>query len=151
MTGGNLYVGGKEAETVLNGSVSMIAEYGKESTATIDGDKITINATITPDKFQNGSDRNQSLAIYDQDTDLTIGNDGTRSTVINGNLEFSGNKAVMYGNEITINGSFFREGDKVMQVKTTTTWAGRAAWSMVWACSMATLAIFPPPTSTMRN
>lgn len=104
MTGGNLYVGGKEAETVLNGSVSMIAEYGKESTATIDGDKITINATITPDKFQNGSDRNQSLAIYDQDTDLTIGNDGTRSTVINGNLEFSGNKAVMYGNEITING-----------------------------------------------
>ncbi|WP_302609598.1 autotransporter outer membrane beta-barrel domain-containing protein [uncultured Mitsuokella sp.] len=104
MTGGNLYVGGKEAETVLNGSVSMIAEYGKESTATIDGDKITINATITPDKFQNGSDRNQSLAIYDQDTDLTIGNDGTSSTVINGNLEFSGNKAVMYGNEITING-----------------------------------------------
>lgn len=104
MTGGKLYVGGKEAETVLNGSVSMIAEYGKESTATIDGDKITINATITPDKFQNGSDRNQSLAIYDQDTDLTIGNDGTSSTVINGNLEFSGNKAVMYGNEITING-----------------------------------------------
>lgn len=104
MTGGNLYVGGKEAETVLNGSVSMIAEYGKESAATIDGDKITINATITPDKFQNGSDRNQSLAIYDQDTDLTIGNDGTSSTVINGNLEFSGNKAVIYGNEITING-----------------------------------------------
>jgi outer membrane autotransporter protein len=104
MTGGKLYVGGKEAETTLNGSVSMIAEYGKESSATIDGDKITINATITPDKFQNGSDRNQSLAIYDQNTDLTIGNDGTSSTVINGNLEFSGNKAVIYGNEITIHG-----------------------------------------------
>lgn len=104
MTGGKLYVGGKEAETTLNGTVFIVAEYGKESSATIDGDKITISATITPDKFQNGSDRNQSLAIYDQDTDLTIGNDGTSSTVINGNLEFGGNKAVIYGNEITIHG-----------------------------------------------
>ena len=120
MTGGKLYVGGKEAETVLNGSVSMIAEYGKESAATIDGDKITINATITPDKFQNGSDRNQSLAIYDQDTDLTIGNDGTSSTVINGNLEFSGNKAVIYGNEITINGLRGKEEwDHPAAIKTT--------------------------------
>lgn len=104
MTGGKLYVGGKEAETTLNGSVSIIAEYGKESTATIDGDKITINATITPDKFQNGNNPNQSLAIYDQGTDLTIGNDNTSSTVINGNLDFGSNKTDIYGKEITING-----------------------------------------------
>lgn len=64
MTGGKLYVGGKEAETTLNGSVSILAEYGKKSAATIDGDKITINATITPDKFQNGKDPNQSMAVY---------------------------------------------------------------------------------------
>lgn len=104
MTGGKLYVGGKEAETTLNGTVFIVAEYGKESSATIDGDKITINATITPDKFQNGSDPNQSLAIYNQDTDLTIGNEGTSSTVINGNLSLGNNKTAIYGKEITING-----------------------------------------------
>lgn len=109
MTGGQLYVGGKEAETALNGSVSILGEYGKESAATIDGNKITINASITPDNFGNSKDpdwlkRSKSMAIYDQDTDLTIGNDGTSSTVINGNLDVGNNKTVIYGKEITING-----------------------------------------------
>lgn len=86
MTGGKLYVGGKEAETALNGSVSILDGYGKESAAAIDGNKITINASITPDEYENSKDpdwlkNSKSMAIYNQDVDLTIGNEGTSRAV----------------------------------------------------------------------
>lgn len=105
MTGGKLYVGGKDAETTLNGSVFILADYGKESSATIDGDKIIINSTVSPDQIKNWNDRNGSLAVYAKDAKLTIGHEGTSSTTINGNLGLGNNNVTIYGkDEVAING-----------------------------------------------
>lgn len=109
MDGGHLYIGGKEAETALNGSVFIVEYYGtdsKDREATIDGDKITINSTILPDQIKDGSDRDRALAIYAKDAKLTIGHEGTNSTTINGNLGLGNNDITIYGKDaVTINGS----------------------------------------------
>lgn len=105
MTGGKLFVGGKDAETTLNGSVFILADYGKESSATIDGDTITINSTVSPDQIKEWNDRNRALAIYAKDAKLTIGHEGTSSTTINGNLGLGNNNVTIYGkDEVAING-----------------------------------------------
>lgn len=109
MDGGHLYIGGKEAETALNGSIFIVSGYGtdsKDREATIDGDKITINSTIAPDQIKEWSDRNRSLAVYAKDAKLTIGHEGTNSTTINGNLGLGNNDITIYGKDaVTINGS----------------------------------------------
>lgn len=109
MDGGHLYIGGKEAETALNGSIFIVSGYGtdsKDREATIDGDKITINSTIAPDQIKEWSDRNRSLAVYAKDAKLTIGHEGTNSTTINGNLGLGNNNITIYGKDaVTIHGS----------------------------------------------
>lgn len=109
MDGGHLYIGGKEAETALNGSIFIVSGYGtdsKDREATIDGDKITINSTIAPDQIKEWSDRNRSLAVYAKDAKLTIGHEGTNSTTINGNLGLGNNDITIYGKDaVTIHGS----------------------------------------------
>lgn len=109
MDGGHLYIGGKEAETALNGSIFIVSGYGtdsKDREATIDGDKITINSTIAPDQIKEWSDRNRSLAVYAKDANLTIGHEGTNSTTINGNLGLGNNDITIYGKDaVTIHGS----------------------------------------------
>lgn len=109
MDGGHLYIGGKEAETALNGSIFIVSGYGtdsKDREATIDGDKITIHSTIAPDQIKEWSDRNRSLAVYAKDAKLTIGHEGTNSTTINGNLGLGNNNITIYGKDaVTIHGS----------------------------------------------
>lgn len=109
MNVGRLYVGGKDSETTLNGSVFITGdswtEPEKAGEAAIDGDKITINSTIAPDQIKERSDRERALAIYAKDAKLTIGHEGTSSTIINGNLGLGNNDVTIYGKDtVAING-----------------------------------------------
>ncbi|WP_418249585.1 autotransporter outer membrane beta-barrel domain-containing protein [Dialister succinatiphilus] len=114
MDNGSLFVGGNEAETTLNGSVFMEAGVQKQnSSATIDGNTITINASIMPDQIKKWGDYENARAIYAQDTKLTIGHEGTSSTTINGNLFLGNNNVAIYGKDkVAINGYKGKSDDK---------------------------------------
>lgn len=114
MDNGSLFVGGNEAETTLNGSVFMEAGAQKQnSAATIDGNIITINASVMPDQIKKWGDYETARAIYAQDTKLTIGHEGTSSTTINGNLFLGNNNVAIYGKDkVAINGYKGKSDDK---------------------------------------
>ena len=114
MDNGSLFVGGNEAETTLNGSVFMEAGAQKQnSAATIDGNIITINASVMPDQIKKWGDYETARAIYAQDTKLTIGHEGTSSTTINGNLFLGKNNVAIYGKDkVAINGYKGKSDDK---------------------------------------
>ncbi|WP_296397875.1 autotransporter outer membrane beta-barrel domain-containing protein [Acidaminococcus timonensis] len=105
----SLYVGGEKAVTTLNGGAFLDSDGPLGNKVTLDGSRITLNATVKPD----ASDYDwagRSNSLYVKDVDVTVGNKNTESTTLNGNLTLSGGSATLHGTDaVTLNGA---KGDK---------------------------------------
>lgn len=105
----SLYVGGEKAVTTLNGGAFLDSDGSLGNKVTLDGSRIALNATVKPD----ASDPDwagRSNSLYVKDVDVTVGNQNTETTTLNGNLTLSGGSATLYGTDaVTLNGA---RGDK---------------------------------------
>lgn len=105
----SLYVGGEKVVTTLNGGAFLDSDGSLGNKVTLDGSRIALNATVKPD----ASDPDwagRSNSLYVKDVDVTVGNQNTETTTLNGNLTLSGGSATLYGTDaVTLNGA---RGDK---------------------------------------
>ena len=100
----SLYVGGEKAVTTLNGDVFLTSDGPQGNKVTLDGSRITLNATVKPGDTYDWSGRPNSL--YAKDVDVTVGNQNTQSTTLNGNLVLSGGSVTLHGTDaVTLNGA----------------------------------------------
>ncbi|WP_317303358.1 hypothetical protein [Acidaminococcus timonensis] len=87
----SLYVGGEKAVTTLNGDVFLTSDGPQGNKVTLDGSRITLNATVKPGDTYDWS------GLYAKDVDVTVGNQNTETTTLNGNLMLSGGSVTLHG------------------------------------------------------
>lgn len=96
----SLYVGGEKAVTTLNGDVFLTSDGPQGNKVTLDGSRITLNATVKPGDTYDWS------GLYAKDVDVTVGNQNTETTTLNGNLMLSGGSVTLHGTDaVTLNGA----------------------------------------------